>query len=173
MGVYKNIIGTITRVDENGLGFISPTTPVGAHNKDIFFSKDTLEDATVWSQVLVGLKVEVPIVFSRDGSLYAEKVILSSVYANGTEKWIEDIIDKIGFAQYSRLQDHFYTSKYQKIIQGFEEKHYKDIRNLCVFFALVILMFFYLNFTDRDNYPSFEDKSEKVDYSPVGGWTYE
>lgn len=172
MGIYKNISGTITKVDETGIGLISPSTSVGAHNKDVFFNKEALGECVVWSQIAVGLRVEMPVVFSKNGGLYAQEVKLHSVSTGSTEKWIEDIVDKIGIAQYSRLQDYFYTSRYQKVIQDLKKKHWQDTRNLCVFFILVILMLFYLNFTNSYLSP-LEGRPEKTDYSPYGGWVYE
>ena len=51
MATYKNITGEIIRVDDIGIGFISPTTQVGAHDKYIFFSKEVLETGFDWSQL--------------------------------------------------------------------------------------------------------------------------
>lgn len=175
MSEYKNITGTVTRIDENGSGFITPKTAVGAHIKDIFFSADTLGGTLAWSELSLGLEVEMSTVFSKNGGLYAGQVTLPSMPAESTEKWREEIMDTIGVTRYERLKEYFYTKNvapYEKSIKDLKDKHWQDTRNLCLFFALIIFLFFFYDSTNRD-YSSPEEKPEKSDYSPYSGWNYE
>lgn len=73
MAVYQNITGVVKICKPEGYGFIVPDTLVGAHDRDIFFHKASLESID-WSKVQVGQKVKVASVISNHRGLQASNV---------------------------------------------------------------------------------------------------
>lgn len=75
MADYQDITGIVKLIKPEGYGFIMPDSPVGAHDRDIFFHATCIENAD-WSKVKVGQKAHILSVTSTQKGLQANEVIL-------------------------------------------------------------------------------------------------
>lgn len=73
MAIYQNVTGVVKLCKTEGYGYIVPDSPIGAHDKDVFFHADALEN-TDWSKVQVGQKVRITSVVSNHKGLQANGV---------------------------------------------------------------------------------------------------
>jgi cold shock CspA family protein len=74
MAIYPNITGIVKLCKSEGYGYIVPDMVVGAHDKDIFFHAESLENSD-WSNVHVGQKVLIKKVISNRLGLQADSVL--------------------------------------------------------------------------------------------------
>ena len=142
---------------ETGAGVISPITQVGAHDKYILFSKDVLETGLDWSQLKVGIQVEMSTVISKNGGLYAEQVRLYQT-SNDTKTWIKNSVD---YFRSIRYKDHIEMAI---LLIGMWSMGIL----VCLAIAWLIDI---ANLGTSSSYR--EDRPTKTDYSPYGGWVYE
>jgi cold shock CspA family protein len=73
VAVYQNVTGVVKLCKPEGYGYIVPDSLIGAHDKDVFFHADALEN-TDWSKVQVGQKVRITSVVSNRKGLQANGV---------------------------------------------------------------------------------------------------
>jgi cold shock CspA family protein len=73
VAVYQNVTGVVKLCKPEGYGYIVPDSHIGAHDKDVFFHADALEN-TDWSKVQVGQKVRITSVVSNRKGLQANGV---------------------------------------------------------------------------------------------------
>ncbi len=73
MAVYPNVTGVVKLCKSEGYGYIVLDSLIGAHDKDVFFHADALEN-TDWSKVRVGQKVRITSVISNRRGLQANGV---------------------------------------------------------------------------------------------------
>lgn len=78
MAIYENITGTIKHINQEGFGLIHPDNTIGAHDRDVFFTQDSLM-YTEWSEIKVGQRVKMFRIASSKRGLQADKVYLIDV----------------------------------------------------------------------------------------------
>jgi hypothetical protein len=74
MASYKGVTGTIIYLNEMGCGFIKPTSLIGAHSANIFFTKESLSNEVNWTDLKLNQSVSVPEVVSKNGNLIAVSI---------------------------------------------------------------------------------------------------